>query len=127
MVSARGSIGFPRLPKFETYTSTQTTLIVYPCERVLPEFMHLWLQTVDYKVLTAVQAVPMLTVATMAPLLIPVPTKAEQETIVRRFRAVEQSLAVTKKLIAAHRELLRGMKTELLYGKKRLRFQLPLF
>ncbi|MEC7984231.1 MAG: restriction endonuclease subunit S, partial [Myxococcota bacterium] len=34
VVSARGSIGFPRLPKFETYTSTQTTLIVYPCERV---------------------------------------------------------------------------------------------
>ena len=120
ILSARGSIGFPRLPDLDEFTSTQTTIAVQPTSQILPSFLQIYLQTIDYKILTTVQAVPMLTIADMNEVTIQIPPRQKQEEIVQLFHAVRKLKVRHELLMKAQKELHEGIKQELLYGVQRI-------
>ncbi len=62
VISARGSIGFPKIPKADRFACTQTTIsVTFPNEQ-LANFVCHWLKSVDWGALTKGGAIPMLTV-----------------------------------------------------------------
>ena len=120
ILSARGSIGFPRLPNLDSFTSTQTTIAVQGDSSVLPSFLQIYLQTIDYKLLTTVQAVPMLTIADMNEITVQFPSLEKQQEIVQIFHATDRLRVRHKNLMLAQKKLHEGIKKELLYGSKRV-------
>ncbi len=120
ILSARGSIGYPRLPNDPVYVSTQTTIAVKPDETLLPQFLHIWLRSLDYKVLSSVQAVPMLTVSTMNAVKIPCPTFKEQREIIKVFSLLDKAVETQRQLSSKLEVLLTGLKQQLLYGSDRI-------
>jgi len=97
VVGARGSIGFPRLPPFDAFTCTQTTISIEPDRSSVDSaFLFNALQTADIKGLAALQAIPMLTIGALAPLAIPVPPLDEQRRIAEVLRSVDEAIAQTK-------------------------------
>lgn len=90
VLSARGSIGFPKLPATVPFVSTQTTIAVTFPSRQLAEYGRLWLETVDWHEATSGATIPMLTIGQLASLPVLLPPVAEQKRIVAR---VEDLLA----------------------------------
>nr|WP_313635199.1 restriction endonuclease subunit S [Brevundimonas diminuta] len=111
VVGARGSIGFPRLPAFDTFTSTQTTITVEPDASVVDStYLHAVLCAADIKSLAAQQAVPMLTIGMLAPLSIFLPPLDEQRRIAEVLRsldvAAQASNQVSQSLRAAEQAMI---------------------
>ena len=119
VLSARGSIGFPRLPQEDEFISTQTTIAIQPKE-VLPRYLHLWLQTIDYKRLTSTQAVPMLTVGDMKEIFVRVPDRQEQLRIISLFDVIDSKIHAHTQSILALKKLIKGYTKRLLYGELRI-------
>ena len=120
ILSARGSIGFPRLPELDAFTSTQTTIAVQPNSKVIPAYLHVVLQTIDYKLLTTVQAVPMLTIADMSQIVVRIPSLEKQKEIVTLFRSMNRLIGRHEHLMQSQIMLHHAIKRRLLYGKKRI-------
>ena len=120
ILSARGSIGFPRLPDIDGFTSTQTTIAVQPTSDVLPGYLHIFLQTIDYKLLTTVQAVPMLTIADMNQIDICIPSFEKQRKIVTLFQSMDRLRSRHEYLMNSQIKLHHAIKKELLYGERRI-------
>lgn len=119
IISARGSIGHPRLPRFDSYTSTQTTIAVFPNKQLLqPKYLQIWLKTLDYDVLTSVQAVPMLTIKSLSTAQIHIPAKPVQNKIIHNYATIQSVQATHKDLFVRYTKLLTGMKHRLLYGQQ---------
>lgn len=111
VVGARGSIGFPRLPAFETFTSTHTTITVEPNASVVDStYLHAVLCAADIRSLSAQQAVPMLTIGMLAPLPIHLPPLDEQRRIANVLRsldvAAQASNQVSQSLRAAEQAMI---------------------
>ena len=122
VLSARGSIGFPRLPPFELFTSTQTTIAIQPNQRIVePAFLRCFLQTVDFKLLTTVQAVPMLTIADMKEVYILLPNLKKQRELVHVFDTVYKTIGHHKNLVFQQRQLHKGIQKKLLYGERKIK------
>jgi type I restriction enzyme S subunit len=85
VVSARGSIGFPKIPKAERFASTQTTIALRFPDEEFSQFVCQWLKTVDWTALTKGGAIPMLTVGDINELVVPLPPFAEQRRIVAKL------------------------------------------
>jgi type I restriction enzyme S subunit len=85
VVSARGSIGFPKIPKVERFASTQTTITLQFPDEEFAAYSCLWLKTVDWSSLTKGGAIPMLTVGDINDLVVPLAPLAEQRQIVARL------------------------------------------
>jgi len=105
VVGARGSIGFPRWPNLPQWTATQTT-IVLTCsdlEQMTPEWLLRVFQRVDFETMTARQAIPMMTVADLEVLDVPLPPLAEQKRIAPILN--EQMVAVERARAAAEAQL----------------------
>jgi type I restriction enzyme S subunit len=115
VVGARGSIGFPRLPAFETFTSTQTTISVEPDISVVDStYLHAVLCAADIRALAAQQAVPMLTIGMLAPLSIPLPRLDEQRRIAEVLRAVDDAIGSSRMAAEAARQANQTIRHELL-------------
>ena len=119
IVSARGTIGAPRLPDYDQYTSTQTTLYVKPKE-LDPLFLWGWLKTLDFRPISSTQAIPMLTVSSMGGVRIPIPSVAEQEWVAKQIQMFENLKKNIQKQMDLCDVLKTGMKSQLLYGIKRM-------
>jgi type I restriction enzyme S subunit len=105
VVGARGSIGFPRWPNLPAWTATQTT-IVLTCrdsEALIPEWLLRALQRVDFKGMTAQQAIPMMTVGDLELFEIPLPPPTEQKRIAGILK--EQMAAVERACRSAEAQL----------------------
>lgn len=81
IVSARGSIGFPKIPVNKSFASTQTTIALKLPDEKLASFCCLWLKTVNWRELTKGGAIPMLTVGKINELIMPLPPRKEREEI----------------------------------------------
>ena len=113
VIGARGSIGFPRLPAFETFTSTQTTISIEPDTSLADStFLHALLCATDIKSLAAHQAVPMLTIGMISPLTVFLPPLDEQRRIGAVLRSVDDAIIANEKAAAATRHLVNYLATE---------------
>ena len=115
VIAARGSIGNPRLPDLEQYTSTQTTMALFPSQRVLPHYLHAFLKGLDFMRHTAVQAVPMLTIAEFGSVQIPLPSLTEQQRIAEIFEGIEKSVSLQKQCFTEYSVLCEAFKRKILY------------
>jgi len=86
VVSARGSIGFPKIPANDSFASTQTTIALKLRDEKLTSFCCLWLKTVNWNELTKGGAIPMLTVGDINKLVMPLPPDREREKILSKLR-----------------------------------------
>ena len=113
VIGARGSIGFPRLPTFETFTSTQTTISVEPDASLVDStYLHAVLCATDIRSLAAQQAVPMLTIGMISPLSISLPSLSEQRSIAQVLRSVDEAIASNEKAAGAARLLVRYLASD---------------
>lgn len=113
VVGARGSIGFPRLPSFEIFTSTQTTIAVEPESSLVDStFLHAVLCAADVKSLATKQAVPMLTIGMLAPLPILLPPLDEQKRIARVLQSLEDAMAANNRAIELCRKTVHHLATD---------------
>lgn len=113
VVGARGSIGFPRLPLFETFTSTQTTISVEPDNSIVDStYLHAVLCAADIRSLAAQQAVPMLTIGMLAPLPIQLPPLEEQRRIAEVLRSVDEAIAYNESAAWVARKLVRQLASD---------------
>jgi len=85
VVSARGSIGFPKIPKVERFASTQTTITLQFPDQELAAYTCLWLKTVNWSSLTKGGAIPMLTVGDINELVVPLAPLGEERRIVAKL------------------------------------------
>ncbi len=115
VIGARGTIGFPRLPKEARFGATQTTISFTPTSNgFVSEFVHYVLQGVDFELLGAQQAIPMLTVANLADVAIPEFTKLQQVEIVAIISTLDRAIEQTEALIAKQQRIKTGLMQDLL-------------
>ncbi len=112
VVGARGSIGFPRLPGYPLFGSTQTTIVVSPKKSEIDSryLLHA-LRSFDFGKVTAQQAVPMLTVSELSNVRIWFPELGDQERISQVLDTLDAAIAQTEAIIAK----LNGVKQGLLH------------
>jgi restriction endonuclease S subunit len=113
VIGARGSLGFPRLPDLDAYTSTQTTIYIEP-KNHNSMFLYQFLQSVDFNSIGAQQAVPMLTVSQVGKIQVPTPPLPEQSKIAEILSSVDQFIELTEKKISKLEDLKIGLMTTLL-------------
>ena len=87
VIGARGTIGSVKLPMLPSFTCTQTTIAVSVNKNVLPAFAAYFLKSFSFKAITEGSGIPMITVANVAKILIPVPPLSEQRIITRMLKA----------------------------------------
>lgn len=114
VVSARGSIGFPKIPREEAFTSSQTTIAITPSSEVELRFLLRFLQGVDWKNLTSGAAIPMLTIAMLSKLEVPLPPLPEQKRIADKLEAVLGRVDACRARLARVPDLLKRFRQSVL-------------
>jgi type I restriction enzyme S subunit len=94
VLSARGSLGFPKIPDESEFISTQTTIAIIP-RNIDAEFLCLSLRAVDWAEMGSGGAIPMLTIRKVSAVQILSPPLAEQKRIVAK---VEELMALCDEL-----------------------------
>ena len=118
IVGARGTLGSVKLPDDTLFTSTQTTIILGPQQKVVNStFLFYYLRKVDFKKLRGGSGIPMLTVARLNDLKIPLPPLPEQKKIVYILDNIQNMIRVQEKIIEKTKELKKSMMADLFkYG-----------
>ena len=115
VIGARGTIGYPRLPKDKLFGATQTTIVFSPDkDRFVPEYLHYCLQQVDFENLGAQQAIPMLTISNLENLTVRLFKKSEQTKIAEILSTVDQAIEQTEALVAKQQRIKTGLMQDLL-------------
>lgn len=114
VIGARGSIGNPRLPPFEEFAATQTTIVVDPNRTEFePKFLLYALRQVDFGVNTAQQAVPMLTIGDLRRVRVSKPNKPTQRRIAAILTTLDEVIEATEKLVEKHQQIKAGLMHDL--------------
>lgn len=99
VISARGGIGYPKLPDFDQFVSTQTTIACECFDSMVAPYLCLVLEVLpDWPGMKSQTAIPMITVKQVHGIPIPLPPLAEQRRIVAK---VEELMALLDRLEAA--------------------------
>jgi len=115
VLGARGTIGYPRLPRDQEFGATQTTITLTPdSDAFHSEFVFFALQQLDFTLLGAQQAIPMLTVGNLESVTIPKFPKPEQTKIAEILSTVDRAISQTEALIAKQQRLKTGLMQDLL-------------
>lgn len=125
VISARGTIGAAKLPRFERFVSTQTTIAATPFKGIDPAYLAYHLQTVPWPDYTATTAIPMLTISNLSKLPIVVAPLPEQQRIVEKIETLfaeldkgEEALRAVQKLLVRYRQsVLKAAVTGTLTGR----------
>ena len=114
VIGARGSIGNPRLPPFDEFAATQTTIVVDPNRSEFdPKFLLYALRQVDFGVNTAQQAVPMLTIGDLRRVRVSKPSKPTQRRIATILTTLDEVIEATEKLVEKHQQIKAGLMHDL--------------
>ena len=115
IIGARGSIGFPRIPIFNHFTSTQTTIALTPNFNFNPEYIFYKLKELDFSEITSQQAIPMLTTALTSKIKFLLPkSTTEQKKIAEILSKVDTAIEQTQSLIAKYQRIKTGLMQDLL-------------
>lgn len=91
VVGARGTIGSVKFPNVDAFTCTQTTIaITADAERALPFFLYYWLKAFDFGAITEGVGIPMITVAHVNAIEIPLPPLDVQKEIVAEIEGYQK-------------------------------------
>lgn len=83
VISARGGIGFPKIPEFNQFVATQTTIACQTFDTSVAPYLCLALDSLpNWKDMTSQTAIPMITVKQVHAIQIPLPPIAEQQRII---------------------------------------------
>lgn len=88
ILSARGSIGNPRLPGLSAFTSTQTTIAATCSVGVAPRYLTYALRSLPWQEIASGAAIPMLTISRLGEQSIPLAPAEEQVRIADKLDAV---------------------------------------
>jgi len=100
VLSARGTIGEPRLPLLKKFTATQTTIVVTNKSENVLDTIFLWrfLQTFNFNTIKNQAAIPMMTVSDVNKTEILLPPLKIQKRIVARIEELFEKIDKVKKL-----------------------------
>lgn len=91
VIGARGTIGSVKFPNRDGFTCTQTTIaITANVERADPRFLYHWLRSFDFETITEGVGIPMITVANVNRLQIPLPPLEVQKEIVAEIEGYQK-------------------------------------
>lgn len=114
VVGARGTIGYPRLPNFDKFGATQTTIVATPRSRAVDSaFLYYCLCSVDFSTITAQQAVPMLTVADLRKVQVPRFSPPTQQKIASILQTIDRAIEQTAALIDKYQQIKAGLMHDL--------------
>ena len=100
VIGARGTIGSVKYPNLDNFTCTQTTIaITVNPSRVLVEFFYHWLKTFDFKEITEGVGIPMITVANVNRIEIPLPPLDVQREILEEIEGYQEEIDKARKLV----------------------------
>lgn len=88
VVSARGTIGIPKLPQLDSFTCTQTTIAVQAKEGLDIRYLFYFLHSINWDDVVSGVAIPMLTISKLGEVDVPVPSMEEQLQIVDKLDAI---------------------------------------
>lgn len=116
ILGARGSIGFPRLPEFEKYTSTQTTIALFP--KINSKYLFYLLSKLNFSDIADQQAVPMLTVESTNNVYFIIPQNPkEQQKIAEVLTTIDEAIEKTDAIIEKNKRIKQGLMQDLFrYG-----------
>lgn len=99
VISARGTIGAPKLPSKTPFVSTQTTIRATFPDRSLAQWACRYLSTIDWSLFQAGNAIPMLTIGMLSGISLPLAGANEQRRIVAKLDVLfEKSRSIREKL-----------------------------
>lgn len=100
VLSARGTIGEPRLPLLEKFTATQTTIVVTNKSENVLDTVFLWrfLQTFNFNTIKNQAAIPMMTVSDVNKIEISLPPLKIQKQIVTKIEELFEKIDKAKEL-----------------------------
>ncbi|WP_127189951.1 restriction endonuclease subunit S [Arsenicitalea aurantiaca] len=111
IISARGTIGAAKIPRFERFVSTQTTIAATPATELDTKYVAFQLSCVDWTKYTSTTAIPMLTISALSKLPIILAPINEQRRIVEKIETLfarldkgEEALRDVQKLLARYRQ-----------------------
>lgn len=111
VLSARGSIGNPRLPGLSAFTSTQTTIAATCALGIEPRYLTYAFRSLPWEEIASGAAIPMLTISRLAEQSIPLAPEGEQrriadklDTVLTRVDAVNTRLARVASLLKRFRQ-----------------------
>ncbi len=100
VVGARGTIGSVKFPNIDKFTCTQTTIAVTAnSEKIIPAFLYCSLLAFDFKSITEGVGIPMITVANINKINIPLPPLKEQKAIIAEIEAERELVEGNRQLI----------------------------
>jgi type I restriction enzyme S subunit len=114
VISARGTIGDIKLPDFDEFVSTQTTIAVTSPKEMEPKFVLYQLRCVDWPMFTATTAIPMLTISKLNQITFRIPPLPEQRRIVAKVDGLTARTARARKELDSIPTLITRYKQRLL-------------
>lgn len=104
VIGARGTIGAPKWPNREDFTCTQTTIAVsVNKETVSPAYVYEVLKAFDFKRITEGVGIPMITVANVSRIQIPLPPLTEQEALVAEVEGYQRVIDGARQVVAHYK------------------------
>lgn len=111
VISARGTIGAAKLPNFDRFVSTQTTIAATPNSMIDPKFLMFQITGLQWAEFTSTTAIPMLTISALSTVPVSIAPFNEQVRIVEKIETLfaqldkgEEAVREVQKLLARYRQ-----------------------
>lgn len=96
VVSARGTIGVPKLPQLDSFTCTQTTIAIQTTEELDVRYLYHFLQSINWDDVVSGVSIPMLTISKLGEVDIILPSIEKQRRIVSALDALVPKVRLIK-------------------------------
>ncbi|TXH88902.1 MAG: hypothetical protein E6Q78_09560 [Rhodoferax sp.] len=97
VVSARGNIGIPKLPRVHPFVCTQTTIAISLHDAKLRKYVFYFLKSLDYSPFTSQTTIPMIRVSDVNEIAVPLFDEVRRERVVaeleKQFSRLDEAVA----------------------------------